>query len=451
MTVPASVIVSGPYIPDGSNREWDFDFKVTEASQLVIILVDPEGVETEVTSGFTVPSVDLNSDAGGTLTYPVAPTDPLEFADYEQVYIIRRVELGQPNKIGNQGGFYPETHEDTMDLLAMQIQQLNERMDRAAVVPVSANAGVLEGLIADVVLLADIDTELEALAGISANITTVAGTSGNVTTVAGIAAAISTLSPISANITTVAGISGNVTTVAGIAAAISTLSPISANITTVAGISGNVTTVAGIAANITAVADNEDNINAAVADLPALSGKLSKAGDTLAGDLVPDADGTRDLGSDALRFAEVHTDVLDAQNMVGLVATFARNTAPTGWLKANGAAVSRTTYADLFAVIGTTFGVGDGSTTFNLPDMRGMFARGWDDGRGVDTGRVFGSQQSADAQVAYRRFNSGSNVTGSQLGVLNTVSLGHSSYDENGFVGAETRPINVALLVCIKY
>lgn len=77
----------------------------------------------------------------------------------------------------------------------------------------------------------------------------------------------------------------------------------------------------------------------------------------------------------------------------GLVAHFARATAPTGWLKANGAAISRTAYADLFAAIGTTFGAGDGFNTFNLPDLRGEFLRGVDDGRGVDGGRALGSAQ----------------------------------------------------------
>jgi len=55
----------------------------------------------------------------------------------------------------------------------------------------------------------------------------------------------------------------------------------------------------------------------------------------------------------------------------GVIQLFAGDTAPDGWLFCDGAAVSRTTYAVLFALIGTTFGVGDGSTTFNVPDMRG--------------------------------------------------------------------------------
>ena len=75
---------------------------------------------------------------------------------------------------------------------------------------------------------------------------------------------------------------------------------------------------------------------------------------------------------------------------VGVPVPWPSATPPTGWLKCNGAAISRTAYAKLFAAIGTVFGAGDGFTTFNLPDLRGEFVRGWDDGRGVDGGRAFG-------------------------------------------------------------
>jgi microcystin-dependent protein len=61
----------------------------------------------------------------------------------------------------------------------------------------------------------------------------------------------------------------------------------------------------------------------------------------------------------------------------GMVCHFGNTTPPTGWLQCNGAAVSRATYAALFTAIGTVYGSGDGSTTFNLPDARGMFLRGW--------------------------------------------------------------------------
>ena len=77
----------------------------------------------------------------------------------------------------------------------------------------------------------------------------------------------------------------------------------------------------------------------------------------------------------------------------GMVAPFAMATPPSGWLECNGGAISRTTYATLFATIGTTFGVGDGSSTFNLPDLRATFVRGFDNSRGIDTGRSFGDFQ----------------------------------------------------------
>lgn len=62
----------------------------------------------------------------------------------------------------------------------------------------------------------------------------------------------------------------------------------------------------------------------------------------------------------------------------GIIVPYAGDTAPTGWLLCDGSAVSRTTYSVLFGVIGTTYGSGDGSTTFNVPDLRGAFPVGAD-------------------------------------------------------------------------
>jgi len=77
----------------------------------------------------------------------------------------------------------------------------------------------------------------------------------------------------------------------------------------------------------------------------------------------------------------------------GAVQFFAMAAAPTGWLKANGAEISRAAYSTLFAAIGTLYGIGDGALTFNIPDMRGQFARAWDDSKGVDIGRAIGTDQ----------------------------------------------------------
>lgn len=85
--------------------------------------------------------------------------------------------------------------------------------------------------------------------------------------------------------------------------------------------------------------------------------------------------------------------------LVSSICAFPLASAPAGWLKCNGAAISRTVYADLFARIGTTFGGGDGVSTFNLPDYRGEFLRGLDDGRGLDVGRAINSVQAGQVLV----------------------------------------------------
>lgn len=135
----------------------------------------------------------------------------------------------------------------------------------------------------------------------------------------------------------------------------------------------------------------------------------------------------------------------------GAVMHFAMSSAPTGWLKANGAAISRTTYASLFAAIGTTFGSGDGSSTFNVPDLRGEFTRGWDDGRGVDSGRAFGSAQAA-TEVA-TTINQAANYAYTNPDAFRAGSTiardGDAGYsDPQNFISV--RPRNVALLACIK-
>ena len=75
----------------------------------------------------------------------------------------------------------------------------------------------------------------------------------------------------------------------------------------------------------------------------------------------------------------------------GMINAFAGTTAPVGWLLCYGQAVSRTSYAALFAVTGTAYGAGDGSTTFNLPDLRGRFALGLDNMGGSPANRVANS------------------------------------------------------------
>jgi len=162
----------------------------------------------------------------------------------------------------------------------------------------------------------------------------------------------------------------------------------------------------------------------------------------------------------------------------GAVFWYAASTAPTGYLYCNGAAVSRSVYAALFAVVGTTYGVGDGSTTFNLPELRGEFIRGYNNqpSTGLDAGRVFASTQTdiiknhthpastsvSDSghqhQYAVITASSGSSFAGGGQGLgtaltdtgYANVSASTTISNNTGGSATETRPVNMALLPCIK-
>jgi len=148
----------------------------------------------------------------------------------------------------------------------------------------------------------------------------------------------------------------------------------------------------------------------------------------------------------------------------GAVSAFAMTTAPTGWLECDGSAVSRSTYSDLYAAIGIQFGPGDTVTTFNLPDLRGQFIRGWDNGRGLDPGRSFSGDQSDAQESKINSFTTTEAVGGANPPGTSNIVNGNSSYRETGAndagngtairfnatVGTETRPTNVALMYCIK-
>ena len=148
---------------------------------------------------------------------------------------------------------------------------------------------------------------------------------------------------------------------------------------------------------------------------------------------------------------------------VGGVVPFMMETPPTGWLECDGSAVSRSTYSVLFAVIGDVFGVGDGSTTFNLPDLRGEFLRGWDNGAGTDpnaatrtdagdgstTGDHVGTKQADEYKQHRHGLATASNTTITGAGTR--VTQGGTDVESANSGGSETRPTNVAVMYCVKY
>ena len=161
---------------------------------------------------------------------------------------------------------------------------------------------------------------------------------------------------------------------------------------------------------------------------------------------------------------------------VGSLIVHAAQTPPSGWFECDGTTRSRTDYADLFNTIGTAYGEGDGSTTFNLPDLRGEFVRAWDHGRGVDANRALGTWQKPTVragnydktsrnimdfdELSYNGENDVRDTFGYEKPGLNGYS-GTFNYMQHAGAGAGSVPAesylhairtrNVALMYCIKF
>jgi microcystin-dependent protein len=135
---------------------------------------------------------------------------------------------------------------------------------------------------------------------------------------------------------------------------------------------------------------------------------------------------------------------------VGAVQAFAMDSTPSGWLACNGAAVSRTTYAALFSAIGTTYGEGNTTTTFNVPDLRGYFVRG--SGTNSD-GAVSGTFGAKQADELKSHTHSTGQALNADVGLAAWVTPGPFNYSvvTGATGGTETRPKNIAMLYCIKF
>lgn len=198
---------------------------------------------------------------------------------------------------------------------------------------------------------------------------------------------------------------------------------------------------------------------------------VKKSGDTMTGQLNVSATVNVTSG----KIAESGNPLVPA----GVIQMYGGSTAPGGWFICDGSAVSRTTYAKLYAAIGTTYGTGDGSTTFNLPDFRGVFPRGagtsgkLTNANGVAFSGTLGTYQNDKMQGHWHdiqgangtdhlltsSYATGETANGNAGGFAaaqnaNRVETTSPVTDEtNGTprTGAETNPANLAVNFIIKY
>jgi microcystin-dependent protein len=181
------------------------------------------------------------------------------------------------------------------------------------------------------------------------------------------------------------------------------------------------------------------------------------------GEIAANAVQTDEIQDGTITDADLSTATSNKLRDVGEIITYAGSTCPNGSVEANGAAVSRTTYSALFAVIAETWGDGDNSTTFEVPDLRGRFLRGWDhasardpdaasrsaDNGGGNSGDNVGSWQDHEFESHTHGFNAADEGTGISDAGSGANAASESSQTTSASGGNETRPENSYVLFCV--
>lgn len=345
MPIASETRRAGPYACDGVVQDFPFGFKVFSPSDVLVVrYVVATGVETVLTlnSDYTVAlNEDQDETPGGVVALGTA------LAEGNLITLGSRVPNAQPTELTNQGGFYPSVITDALDRLTILVQQVDEKANRAIKIPLSTSTGQdYEVTVSSPDAAAAAAASAAAAAASAAQAQAAAGTTLNVS-----AAGASKFPRSNAS-----GTAWEYLTTAQAQAALSVPTEVASQSEMETGTS---TTVKLMTPALVAAAV------AALAPTPAAGGTSNTS--------VP----------------------------TGTVLAFAGASAspPTGFLFCNGANVSRTTYSELFAVLGTTWGAGDGSTTFTLPSLarRTLVGAG---GTGTDTlGSAVGNTGGAETHT----------------------------------------------------
>lgn len=354
MTISSNSRKAGPFIGNGTAATFPFTFKVFQASDLEVVkLTVATNVETilVLNTDFTaVVNEDQNSNPGGSITLTAGA-----LASGYNLVITSDIENLQPTDLTNQGGFYPEVITDALDRATIQIQQLQEAVDRSAKLPITSSADA-DALVADIVRLADsadnIDTVANNIGNVNntgnniANVNTVAGSISNVNTVATNVASVNTTATNIASVNTVAADLNEpvseIETVAGSITNVNNVGNNIANVNTVAGISANVTTVAGISANVTTVAGNSANVTTAATNIAAINTVASDLNEPVS-EIDTVATNIANVNTVGLNIASVNTAAGNNANITTVAANIANvNTVATNIANVNSVAGNST-------------------------------------------------------------------------------------------------------------
>lgn len=283
MTISSTTRTAGPFSGNDVTTTFAFTFKVFTASDLELVQVTPAGVSTTltITTDYTVTlNADQNAAPGGSITLTSA------LATGYTLIITSNIAALQATDLTNQGGFYPQVITNALDKLTILTQQILGKVGRSLNFPIQDTS---------------YNPTLPAKAQRVGRVLAFDETTGDpapgptIVDVGTVGAAVTAIETVAANIASVNTDATNITSINTVAGSIDSVNTTAANV-------ADVNTVAGIAADVTAVAYNETNINAAVAALPDLAGKVSKTSATGSAGIPAGTQAQRDVSPSAGNF-----------------------------------------------------------------------------------------------------------------------------------------------------